>query len=56
MISPFIKLDITMKLSYRDLVVLNKVITSTLPDQNAEGAIIYIHSEVQKQIEKVEKL
>lgn len=56
MISPFLKLDITMKLSYRDLIILQKTISSTLPESRAESAVVYIYGEVQKQIERIEKI
>lgn len=55
MISPFLKIDVTMKLSYRDLIILQKAISSTLPESMAESAVVYIHGEVQKHIERIEK-
>ena len=51
--NPFQKEDILLRLSFRDLAVLQKVLSSTLPEGNNEGAIMYLHGEVTKKIEEI---
>lgn len=50
---PFKKRDVILKLSFRDLVILQKVLRSTLPDVQAEGCIIYLDKQVSDKVDEM---